>query len=50
MTRLAQTAGLTDVQQEILATVREFVDREIIPHAQASSWRLRAACQGPNPS
>jgi alkylation response protein AidB-like acyl-CoA dehydrogenase len=33
--RLAQTAGLTDVQQEILATVREFVDREIIPHAQA---------------
>ena len=35
MTRLAQTAGLTDVQQEILATVREFVDREIIPHAQA---------------
>ena len=35
VTRLAQTAGLTDVQQEILATVREFVDREIIPHAQA---------------
>ena len=35
MTRLAQTAGLTDVQQEILATVREFVEKEIIPHAQA---------------
>jgi alkylation response protein AidB-like acyl-CoA dehydrogenase len=35
MTRLAQTAGLTDVQREILATVREFVDKEIIPHAQA---------------
>jgi alkylation response protein AidB-like acyl-CoA dehydrogenase len=35
LTRLAQTAGLTDVQQEILATVREFVDKEIIPHAQA---------------
>ena len=35
MPRLAQTAGLTDVQQEILATVREFVDKEIIPHAQA---------------
>jgi alkylation response protein AidB-like acyl-CoA dehydrogenase len=35
MSRLAQTPGLTDVQQEILATVREFVDREIIPHAQA---------------
>ncbi|MCD0449135.1 acyl-CoA dehydrogenase family protein [Actinocorallia sp. API 0066] len=35
MTRLAQTAGLTDVQREILATVRDFVDKEIIPHAQA---------------
>jgi alkylation response protein AidB-like acyl-CoA dehydrogenase len=35
MPRLAQTAGLTDVQQEILATVRDFVDKEIIPHAQA---------------
>jgi alkylation response protein AidB-like acyl-CoA dehydrogenase len=34
MTRLAQTADLTDVQQEILATVRSFVDKEIIPHAQ----------------
>ncbi|MEV5831439.1 acyl-CoA dehydrogenase family protein [Spirillospora sp. NPDC052242] len=35
MARLAQTAGLTDVQQEILAAVRDFVDREIIPNAQA---------------
>src|SRR5919199_879661 len=35
MTRLAQTADLTDIQQEILATVRTFVDKEIIPHAQA---------------
>src|SRR6266436_6317555 len=35
MARLAKTAGLTDVQQEILATVRDFVDKEIIPHAQA---------------
>ena len=35
MSRLAQTAGLTDVQQEILAAVRAFVDKEIIPHAQA---------------
>src|ERR1044071_569279 len=35
MARLAQTAGLTDVQQEILATVRTFVDKEIVPHAQA---------------
>ncbi|MBB4686081.1 acyl-CoA dehydrogenase family protein [Amycolatopsis jiangsuensis] len=34
MARLAQTAGLTDVQQEILSTVRSFVDKEIIPHAQ----------------
>src|SRR2546421_11213442 len=33
MARLAQTAGLTDVQQEILATVRDFVDKEIIPVA-----------------
>jgi len=35
MARLAQTAGLTDVQQEILTTVRDFVNKEIIPHAQA---------------
>ena len=34
MARLAQTSGLTDVQQEILATVRRFVDKEIIPNAQ----------------
>src|ERR1700728_3026804 len=34
MPRLAQTAGLTDLQQEILKTVRQFVDKEIIPHAQ----------------
>ena len=33
MTRLAQTLGLTDFQTEILATVRRFVDKEIIPHA-----------------
>ncbi|WP_424184383.1 acyl-CoA dehydrogenase family protein [Actinokineospora sp. G85] len=35
MARLAQTAGLTDVQQEILSTVKDFVDKEIIPNAQA---------------
>ncbi|HEY3749856.1 MAG TPA: acyl-CoA dehydrogenase family protein [Pseudonocardiaceae bacterium] len=35
MARLAQTAGLTDVQREILATVHDFVDKEIIPNAQA---------------
>ena len=34
MARLAQTADLTDVQREILATVRTFVDKEIIPVAQ----------------
>jgi alkylation response protein AidB-like acyl-CoA dehydrogenase len=34
MARLAQTAGLSDVQSEILATVRRFVDKEVIPHAQ----------------
>ena len=34
MARLARTPGLTDVQTSILETVREFVDKEIIPHAQ----------------
>src|SRR5256714_13645352 len=34
MARLARTSGLTDLQQDILAAVREFVDKEIIPHAQ----------------
>src|SRR6188508_3301840 len=31
MGRLAQTEGLTDVQQEIVKTVRGFVDKEILP-------------------
>jgi alkylation response protein AidB-like acyl-CoA dehydrogenase len=31
--RLAQTDGLTDVQLEMLATVRDFVDKEILPVA-----------------
>src|SRR6266516_3107415 len=35
MPRLAQTSGLTEVQQEILATVRTFVEKEILPHATA---------------
>jgi alkylation response protein AidB-like acyl-CoA dehydrogenase len=35
MARLAQTAGLTEVQREILSTVKTFVEKEIIPHAQA---------------
>src|SRR5947209_13057260 len=34
MGRLAQTDGLTDVQEEILKAVRDFVDGEIIPNAQ----------------
>ena len=34
MTRLAETLGLTEFQTEIIATVRQFVDREIIPSAQ----------------
>jgi alkylation response protein AidB-like acyl-CoA dehydrogenase len=33
MARLAQTADLTDLQKEILATVRTFVDKEILPNA-----------------
>jgi butyryl-CoA dehydrogenase len=33
MGRLAQTDGLSDVQQEILSTVRSFVDKEILPYA-----------------
>ena len=34
MARLLETEGLTDVQQEILTAVRDFVDNEIIPVAQ----------------
>ncbi|MCW2519532.1 MAG: acyl-CoA dehydrogenase [Mycobacterium sp.] len=34
MTKLAQTAGLTEIQAEIVATVRQFVDKEVIPNAQ----------------
>jgi alkylation response protein AidB-like acyl-CoA dehydrogenase len=33
MTRLAQTLGLTEVQAEIVSTVRQFVDKEVIPTA-----------------
>ncbi|HEY3736258.1 MAG TPA: acyl-CoA dehydrogenase family protein [Jatrophihabitans sp.] len=35
MARLAQTPGLTDIQQEILRTVKDFVDKEILPNATA---------------
>ncbi len=34
MARLARTPGLTDLQQDILTAVREFVEKEIIPQAQ----------------
>ncbi|MGH3358212.1 MAG: acyl-CoA dehydrogenase family protein, partial [Nocardioidaceae bacterium] len=33
MGRLVSTDGLTDVQEEILKTVRSFVDKEILPVA-----------------
>ncbi|MBO8187029.1 acyl-CoA dehydrogenase family protein [Streptomyces spirodelae] len=33
MGRLAQTEGLTEIQREILTTVRNFVDKEILPVA-----------------
>ncbi len=33
MSRLQQTEGLTDIQREILRTVRDFVDKEILPVA-----------------
>ena len=35
MARLAQTAGLSEFQTEILSVVRGFVDKEIIPNATA---------------
>jgi alkylation response protein AidB-like acyl-CoA dehydrogenase len=33
MTKLAQTPGLTEFQTEIIATVRQFVEKEVIPTA-----------------
>src|ERR1700678_4442537 len=35
MARLAQTAGLSEIQAEILSVVRTFVDKELIPNATA---------------
>ncbi|MGH8775665.1 MAG: acyl-CoA dehydrogenase family protein [Jiangellaceae bacterium] len=35
MGRLARTDGLTDVQTEIVATVRDFVEKEVLPVATA---------------
>ncbi|PRC55939.1 acyl-CoA dehydrogenase, partial [Mycobacterium sp. ITM-2017-0098] len=34
MSKLAQTLGLTEFQTEIISTVRQFVDKEVIPTAQ----------------
>src|SRR3954466_3816275 len=34
MSRIAQTLGLTEFQTEIVANVRRFVDKEVIPNAQ----------------
>ena len=39
MGRLAQTEGLTEFERDILATVREFIDREIIPVASELEHR-----------
>src|ERR1700724_1014761 len=33
MTKLAETFGLTEFQTEIIATVRQFVEKEVIPNA-----------------
>src|SRR6201984_206502 len=33
MTKLAQTLGLAEFQTEIIATVKQFVDKEVIPNA-----------------
>src|ERR1700760_4863343 len=33
MTKLAETFGLTELQTEIIATVRQFVEKEVIPNA-----------------
>src|SRR6202451_986657 len=35
MTKLAQTIGLTEFQTEIISTVRQFVEKEVIPNAAA---------------
>jgi hypothetical protein len=33
MTKLAETFGLNEFQTEIIATVRQFVEKEVIPNA-----------------
>ena len=39
MSRLQQTEGLSEIQREILSTVRGFVDKEILPVATALEHR-----------
>ena len=39
MGRLARTDNLSDVQEEILSTVRQFVDKEILPYATEPEHR-----------
>ena len=46
MAKLARTPGLTDVQQEILSTVRSFVEKEILPHASAQPTDCTKICRG----
>lgn len=33
MNRLAETEGLTEIQGDIIAAIREFVNKEILPYA-----------------
>jgi Acyl-CoA dehydrogenase, C-terminal domain len=39
VTRLTDTDGLTELQRDILAAVREFVDAEILPVATERLYR-----------
>ena len=39
MTKLAQTLGLTEFQTEIIATVRQFVEKEVIPERAGTRTR-----------
>ena len=43
MTKLAQTLGLTEMQTEIVSTVRQFVEKEVIPNAQELERRHLSA-------
>jgi len=43
MTKLAQTLGLTEFQTEIISTVRQFVEKEVIPNAAGKKRRDNSA-------